>query len=71
MQIAGIDMVIGQKYTLTMCVREGGNRGVTQIRKRMRLVGLYPHHAQFEQRGVRTSFGYWQLEKMLKGEIYE
>ena len=34
MQIAGIDMVIGQKYTLTMCVREGGNRGVTQIRKK-------------------------------------
>lgn len=71
MQKAGIELVIGKTYELTVRVAVRGNQGTRKVKRKMKLVGIYPYHAQFERRGIRRSYGYWELEKLLKGEDYE
>ena len=71
MQIAGMDLVVGRTYDLTVRVAVRGNQGTRKVKRKMKLVGIYPHHAQFERRGIRRSYGYWELEKLLKGEAHE
>ncbi len=39
------------------------------IKKKMRLLKCYPHHAVFESsKGIRQSYKYWDIEKLILGE---
>jgi hypothetical protein len=41
----------------------------TAIKKRMRFLKAFPHHALFENPyGIKRSFTWWEVEKLLKGE---
>ena len=71
MRVAGVELVVGRTYELIVRVAVKGNQGTRKVKRKMKLVGIYPHHAQFERRGIRRSYGYWELEKLLKGEDYE
>lgn len=64
-------LIEGQVYTFK---RLRGNRDANHepqiIKKRMRLVKKYTHHAQFEdQFGIRISYRYFDVQKMLNGEF--
>lgn len=68
MVVAGQQLEEGQWYILTTWEKCGANKRKKQIKRRMRLVKCYPHHAQFEtQKGIRTSYRYWDLQWMLTG----
>ena len=58
----------GEIYTFTFLEAvDGGKR--QQIKKRMRLIKCYRHHAVFEgAKGVRRSFRYWDIDKLLHGQ---
>ncbi len=71
MNIAGIELIAGEKYELIFRESVDGTPRKRKVKKKMKLVGIYSHHAQFEYRGIRRSWGYWELEKLLKGEDYE
>lgn len=60
----------GEVYTFKFKVpSEDGHRKSTVINRRMRLVKCYRHHAVFESgTGVRTSYRYWDIQKLLLGE---
>lgn len=64
-----MDLQEGKMYTLESreIVDEGTKRKL--VKRKMRLVKKYPHLALFEDsKGQKTSFRYWDLEKMLGGE---
>ena len=47
----------------------GKKRKHTAIKKRMRFLKAFPHHALFENPyGIKRSFTWWEVEKLLKGE---
>ena len=71
MQIAGMDLVIGQRYPLIFWETTDKTPRKHKVVRKMKLVGLYPYHAKFEYRGIRRSYQYWDLRKLLKGEDYE
>ncbi len=59
----------GEVYTLIFVVQQNANKKRVKMKKRMRLIKRYPHHAVFEDnKGIRQSFGYWDIEKLLLGE---
>lgn len=59
----------GEVYTLIFAVQQNANKKRVKMKKRMRLIKCYPHHAVFEDnKGIRQSFGYWDIEKLLLGE---
>ena len=59
----------GEVYTLIFVVQQNANKKRVKMKKRMRLIKCYPHHAVFEDnKGIRQSFGYWDIEKLLLGE---
>ena len=62
-------LVVGKSYLLEL--KELELDGTTKkVLKRVKLVGIYPHHAQFENAmGIRThlSFRWWELKGLLKG----
>ena len=61
----------GKVYTFFRQKTKGEDMNTPKVRKeRWRLVAKYTHHAQFEnQMGIRQSFQYWDIEKMLRGGI--
>lgn len=64
----GIKLQEGKIYTLIFFKRSD-DKAINPVKKRMRLIKCYTHHALFESAmGVRTSFRYWDLGKLLKGE---
>lgn len=64
----GIKLQKGKIYTLIFFKRSD-DKAINPVKKRMRLIKCYTHHALFESAmGVRTSFRYWDLGKLLKGE---
>lgn len=71
MRVAGIELVVGQRYPLIFWEPIDKNTRKHKVVRKMKLVGIYPHHAQFEYRGIRRSYPYWDLRKLLKGEDYE
>lgn len=59
----------GEVYTMIFVVQQSANKKRVKLKKRMRLIKCYPHHAVFEDaKGIRQSFGYWDIEKLLLGE---
>ena len=59
----------GEVYTLIFVVQQNANKKRVKMKKRMRLIKCYPHHAVFEDnKGIGQSFGYWDIEKLLLGE---
>lgn len=59
----------GEVYTLIFVVQQNVNKKRVKKKQRMRLIKCYPHHAVFEDnKGIRQSFGYWDIEKLLLGE---
>ena len=59
----------GEAYTLIFVVQQNANKKRVKLKKRMRLIKCYPHHAVFEDnKGIRQSFRYWDIEKLLLGE---
>ena len=59
----------GEVYTLIFVVQQNANKKRVKLKKRMRLIKCYPHHAVFEDnKGIRQSFRYWDIEKLLLGE---
>lgn len=59
----------GEAYTLIFIERpeEGGK--MKRIKKRMRLIKCYRHHAVFEDaKGMQHSYRYWDIWKLLSGE---
>lgn len=57
----------GEVYTFKFSEIEEGKK--KQKKKRMRLVKCYKHHAVFESpMGVKQSYRYWDIEKLLLGE---
>ena len=59
----------GEVYTLIFVVQQNANKKRVKMKKRMRLIKCYPHHAEFkDKKGIRRSFRYWDIEKLLLGE---
>ena len=59
----------GEAYALIFIERpeEGGK--MKRIKKRMRLIKCYRHHAVFEgAKGMQHSYRYWDIWKLLSGE---
>lgn len=59
----------GNTYTFLMSESEETRPGKRKVKKKMKLIKCFTHHAVFEsQRGVRQSYQYWDIEKLLIGE---
>lgn len=59
----------GEVYTLIFVMQDQGNKKKVKKKKRMQLMRCYPHHAEFkDEKGIRRSFRYWDIEKLLLGE---
>lgn len=59
----------GEVYSLVFREKQGERGKVRTVKKRMRLIKCYTHHAVFEStKGIRQSFRYWDLEKLLTGQ---
>lgn len=59
----------GEVYTLIFVVQQNAAKKKVKKKKRMRLIKCYRHHAVFENsKGIRQSFRYWDIERLLLGE---
>lgn len=66
---ASLGLQEGEVYTFIIRekLEEYGKK--RKVKKRMRLVKCYPHHAVFEnEKGIRQSYRYWDIEKLLLGQ---
>lgn len=64
-----LQLVEGETYTLIFTVQERASAKKVKKKKRMQLIRCYPHHAEFkDEKGIRRSFRYWDIEKLLLGE---
>lgn len=61
----------GETYTFEF-FEQGENYLKEKIKKKVRLLKKYRHFALFEyESGIRESFDYWTIRKMLNGEAIE
>lgn len=59
----------GETYTLIFIERPEEGKKRVKIKRRMRLIKCYRHHAVFEDiKGMQRSYRYWDIEKLLLGE---
>ena len=60
----------GKTYTFLMPEsEETSSHKKKMVKKKMRLIKCYKHHAVFESRkGIRQSYRYWDIEKLLLGQ---
>ena len=59
----------GETYTLIFIERPEEGKKRVKIKRRMRLIKCYRHHAVFEdKKRIRHSYRYWDIEKLLLGE---
>ena len=64
-----LQLIEGEVYTLIFVIKDCGGKKKIKKKKRMRLIRCYPHHAEFEDiKGIRRSFRYWDIGKLLLGE---
>jgi hypothetical protein len=64
-----LGLIEGKIYTLRFRQQLEGNKRYAVIKKRMRFLKAFPHHALFENSyGIKRSFTWWEVEKILKGE---
>ena len=76
LEIIKNNLKIGETYKFVTyrTKSEEGKEGRRKVRveKKMKLVAKYPFIALFlDKNGHHTSFGYWEISKMIKGEEYE
>lgn len=59
----------GEVYTFIVPAHIEEHEKRKRTKKRVRLIKRYRHHAVFEDRtGIRQSYRYWDIEKLLLGE---
>lgn len=59
----------GEVYTFIFVVQKNASTKRIKTKQRMRLLKCYRHHAVFEdKKGMRHSYRYWDIEKLLLGE---
>lgn len=59
----------GETYTLIFIERPEEGKKRVKIKRRMRLIKCYRHHAVFEdKKRIQHSYRYWDIEKLLLGE---
>lgn len=59
----------GKTYTFHVPEAEETSPRKKLKKKKMKLIKCYKHHAVFEsQKGIRQSYRYWDIEKLLLGE---
>lgn len=59
----------GKIYTFLVSESEETSPRKKLVKKKMRVIKCYKHHAVFESRkGIRQSYRYWDIEKLLLGE---
>lgn len=59
----------GETYTLIFIERPEEGKKRVKIKRRMRLIKCYWHHAVFEdKKRIQHSYRYWDIEKLLLGE---
>lgn len=64
---AGKRLEPGKKYNLIFFEKE--EKKAHGVNRKMTLVAFYTHHVLFmDARGIRHSYRWWDLEKILKGE---
>lgn len=64
-----LGLVEGKVYTLIFRQQAERSERHTVIKKRMRFLKAFPHHALFKNPyGIKRSFTWWEVEKLLKGE---
>ena len=62
-------LVEGKIYTLIFRQQPERSEKHTAIKKRMRFLKAFPHHALFENPyGIKRSFTWWEVEKLPKGD---
>ena len=60
----------GETYTLIFIERPEEGKKRVKIKRRMRLIKYYRHHAVFEdKKRIQHSYRYWDIEKLLLGEL--
>lgn len=64
-------LIEGKIYTFRrLRGRKDGGNCPRIVKTRMRLTRKYPHHAEFESPfGIRRSYQYHDIDKMLNGEL--
>lgn len=64
-----LGLIEGEVYTMVFLERLDGTKKTRAVKRRMRLVKCYRHHAVFESPvGIQQSFRYWDIKKLLAGE---
>lgn len=64
-----LGLIEGKIYTLRFWQQLEENKRYAVIERRMRFLKAFPHHALFENSyGIKRSFTWWEVEKLLKGE---
>ena len=59
----------GKTYIFLMSESEETSPKKKLVKKKMKLVKCYKHHAVFEsKKGIRQSYRYWDIEKLLLGQ---
>lgn len=59
----------GKTYTFLIQESEETSPKKKLVKKKMKLVKCYKHHAVFEsKKGIRQSYRYWDIEKLLLGQ---
>lgn len=59
----------GETYTLIFVAQKSASEKKIKMKKRMRLLKCYRHHAVFkDDKGMQHSYRYWDIERLLLGE---
>ena len=59
----------GETYIFLISESEETSPKKKLVKKKMKLVKCYKHHAVFEsKKGIRQSYRYWDIEKLLLGQ---
>lgn len=59
----------GETYTFLVSEAEETSPRKKLKKRKMKLIKCYKHHAVFEdKKGIRQSYRYWDIEKLLLGE---
>lgn len=59
----------GETYTFLVSEEEEKSPRKKLKKKKMKLIKCYKHHAVFEsEKGIRQSYRYWDIEKLLLGQ---
>lgn len=59
----------GKTYIFLMSESEETSPKKKLVKKKMKLVKCYKHHAVFvSKKGIRQSYRYWDIEKLLLGQ---